>query len=152
MASMPAKPQCAAKQQWKDLNGLTTAQLRQKWLDLFGGEFAPRLKRELLIGALAYQLQAQACGGLKARTRQKLGEVAADPHAPLEPGRALVPGTRLLREWRGITHVVEISDQGFIWQGRKLSSLSAIAREITGTRWSGPRFFGLNNAKAGAAS
>jgi len=127
------------------MDRLPTAELRKKWVDLFGGERAPRLKRELLIGALAYQLQVRAHGGLKTRTRQKLGELAADPDAPLEPHRSLMPGTRLVREWHGKTHVVEVSEKGFVWQGRRLNSLSAIARAITGTRWSGPRFFGLTS-------
>ena len=151
MGHMQARNRHVAAQPWTELDRLTTAELRQKWLDCFGGDSAPKLKRELLVGALAYSLQAQTCGGLKPRTRRKLHLLAANPEAPIDKRPALAPGTRLVREWQGTTHVVEVGPDGFFWQGQKCTSLSAIAREITGTRWSGPRFFGLDNAPTGAA-
>jgi len=67
------------------------------------------------------------------------GEVKPKVSSP-----ALKPGGRLLREWNGVTHVVDVTDGGFVWKGETWRSLSAIAREITGAHWSGPRFFGLN--------
>lgn len=57
--------------------------------------------------------------------------------------KSLEPGTRLVREWNGSTHVVEVTERGFVWNGQAYRSLSAVARAITGARWSGPRFFGL---------
>jgi hypothetical protein len=61
---------------------------------------------------------------------------------------ALKPGGRLIREWNGVTHVVDVTETGFLWKGETWRSLSSIAREITGAHWSGPRFFGLNGTAA----
>jgi len=145
MVAMQSQNQHVAAQPWIELDRLTTAELKRKWLACFGGDHAPNLRRELLITALAWELQARALGGLKKRTRRKLRQLATDPAATINKTPALAPGTRLVREWRGQTHVIEVGAEGFFWQGRKCTSLSAIAREITGTRWSGPRFFGLAN-------
>ena len=133
-------------QQCLELTQLPTADLRLKWVAHFGGN-APKLKRELLLAALAYQLQVQALGGLKPRARQQLRDALSPANTAAPRACALPAGTRLVREWQGDTHVVEVSTDGYLWQGQKRGSLSAIAREITGTRWSGPRFFGLHDAK-----
>ena len=149
--SMHAATQSRLTPPWEELRHLATAELRLKWLECFGGERAPKMKRELLVSALSYAVQVQSCGGLKSRTRRKLQQLAAHPEAQIDQRPALAPGTRLVREWQGTTHVVEVGPDGVFWQGQKCTSLSAIARKITGTRWSGPRFFGLTGAKAGAA-
>ena len=91
----------------------------------------------------------ELCGRIVLRRR--LQQLATHPEAPIDKRPALIPGTRLVREWQGTTHVVEVGPDGVFWQGQRRSSLSAIAREITGTRWSGPRFFGLKDAKARVA-
>ena len=75
------------------------------------------------------------CASRTAATRQRCAPPASKPH--------LAPGTRLLREWNGRTHQVDVTDDGFVWNGETYRSLSAVARAITGARWSGPRFFGL---------
>ena len=102
---------------------------------------------DLLVRAITYKLQERAYGGLSTATARKLEQAAADP-----PGRgatkpappiSLRLGTRLVREWRGVTHMVLIHADGIEWRGQRYRSLSLVAREITGARWSGPRFFGL---------
>ena len=137
---------------WEELSNLSTPELRQKWIAMFGTEQTPKLKRELLIGALAYQLQVEKFGGLKARTRRRLRELAENPDIAVTRQPDPLPGTQLIREWRGTTHVVEVGADGFYWRRTRFASLSAIAREITGTRWSGPRFFGVKGGASEAAS
>ena len=87
---------------------------------------------------MAWNIQADALGGLDADTRRRLRGHAA----PALSGR-LAPGTLLTREWKGLAQVVEATGDGFLFKGRKFRSLSEVARAITGTRWNGPRFFGL---------
>ena len=132
---------------WANLESLPTKDLRRMWREHIGRGPVPRLKRELLIGALTYELQAQSFGRLKTRTQRQLQQLLANPDALLKASKAVSPGTRLVREWQGHTHIVDAEEDGFIWQGCKYKSLSAIARSITGTRWSGPRFFGVKNAE-----
>ncbi len=93
--------------------------------------------------AIAYDIQAKALGGLSARTIRALKAAAKPGAAPAAATRPPGPGTRLIREWNGILHEVEVLDDGYLWRGQRHRSLSAIARAITGTKWSGPRFFGL---------
>ena len=116
--------------------------LLQRWRMVFGREPPPRLSRALMEKAIAYDVQAKAFGGLSSRTRRALRAAAkADRKSTLSklPSR----GTRLIREWHGTVHEVEVLEDGYLWRGVRHRSLSAIARAITGTRWSGPRFFGL---------
>jgi hypothetical protein len=121
--------------------------LRAEWLKLYGCPAPKRVRRDLLLRAVAYRIQELAFGGLKPATLRKLKKLAeqarSGPLAPPSPGTSLRPGTRLLREWNGETHQVEVVEKGFLWRGRRYPSLSAVARAITGARWSGPRFFGL---------
>ena len=93
-------------------------------------------------------MQAKRWGGLKPSTlnglRKNAARVPSKPNSAVPETRlALKPGTRLVREWNGRAHTVEVLDQGFLWNGEAYPSLSAVARAITGARWSGPRFFGL---------
>ena len=116
--------------------------LLQRWRRAFGRDAPPRLSRALIEKAIAYNLQVEALGGLPPRTRRALRAAAkADGRSTLTnlPSR----GTRLIREWHGSLHEVEVLEDGYLWRGVRHRSLSAIARAITGTRWSGPRFFGL---------
>lgn len=96
----------------------------------------------LLCRLVAYEVQAARYGGLPLRTRNKLQAIASDL-AVAPAGPSLRSGSRLVRDWNGITHVVDVVKGGYRYHGRVYRSLSAIAREITGARWSGPRFFGL---------
>ena len=85
--------------------------------------------------------EVPADAGKVAALRARLDRIAAGEERKASP--TLQPGSRLLREWNGTTHVVDITDAGYVWNGKSHRSLSAIAREITGARWSGPRFFGI---------
>jgi hypothetical protein len=96
---------------------------------------------------ITYKLQERAYGGLSTATARKLEQAGADSPsrgaANPTPSVSLRPGTRLVREWHGVTHTVLIHADGIEWRGQRYRSLSLVAREITGARWSGPRFFGL---------
>ena len=104
----------------------------------------------LLRRRLAYELQARALGDLSAETQRRLRRLhqsfTADPqHKPMAR-RPLKPGLVLTRSWQGVLHQVQVMDQGFDYRGERFASLSEVARRITGTRWSGPLFFGLKKA------
>ena len=116
--------------------------LLERWRMAFGRDAPPRLSRTLMEKAIAYDLQVKALGGLSARTRRTLRAAAkADDKSVL--GKLPSRGTRLIRAWHGTVHEVEVLEDGYLWRGARHRSLSAIARAITGTKWSGPRFFGL---------
>jgi hypothetical protein len=125
--------------------------LRQYWRDLYRSEPPVRMSRELLIQAIAYRMQEKAFGGLSRAARMKLvGGGAARGEAGLARARTqhrFKPGTRLLREWQGQTHEVTATAEGaFFYRDTSFRSLSEVARQITGTRWSGPAFFGLRQS------
>jgi hypothetical protein len=122
------------------LENAPTPALRQQWQARFGAP-APQLRREVLIFALGHALQELHLGRLSKRSHQRLQQ-GADTTAGGTTLTALPAGTRLVREWRGRTHAVDVHSDGYVWEGQQFKSLSAIARAITGTRWSGPRFFG----------
>ena len=109
----------------------------------------PRASRELLASALAWQLQERKFGGLQPATQRKLRLLARaqerkKPATPSpQPPVNLRPGTAIIKRWRGAQHVVMVLADGFQHQGKVYGSLSQLAREITGTRWNGPAFFGL---------
>jgi hypothetical protein len=137
-------------EQLQKLEALDAQELRAEWRERFRCPAPKWMQRDLLLRVIAYHLQEQSLGGLKASTRRKLRQLAEteEPRKPSAP--KLKPGSQLLREWNGEMHRVDVLEAGFLWRGRTYPSLSVIAREITGSRWSGPRFFGL--IKAGAAS
>ena len=120
--------------------------LKSRWRELCDTEPPPRISRELLTRAIAYRLQERAFGGLAPATRRLLERVADDlsSHcARLSHARKAAPGTLLIREWRGAAHQVTVHDDAVVYRGKHYGSLSEVARLITGTRWSGPLFFGL---------
>jgi hypothetical protein len=136
------------------LDTLGTKALRQRLGELSKAEPPPKVGPGFLKRAIAYRLQELAFGGLKPHTRRLLQRLAAQMHAqrelasvsaasPAPRRRILSPGTRLLREWNGTTEVVEVIADGFVWRDRSYRTLSAVAVAITGTKWSGPKFFGL---------
>jgi len=125
---------------------MSPAQLREHW-SAVTGKPVPQVSPKLLRLALAWELQARVRGGLPRRTSQKLAQLAGAKTVT----RDVRPGMRLVREWGGRLHVVTVSEDGVIcWNGREWQSLSEVAREITGTRWSGPAFFGLKSRKVAA--
>jgi hypothetical protein len=150
--TIPAIPPTNVLRQVATLREATAAELRQRWRELFGTE-PPPFSRPFLQSRLAYRLQELAFGGLKSETvvrLEALGERLDGGNITLRriraDGRPLA-GTRLVREHRGIEHVVTVLDDGFEYEGRPYQSLSAIARAITGTRWNGWTFFGLNRQR-----
>jgi len=135
------------EQQIAKLEAMSLLQLREEWLERFGAQ-APRLKgRELLVRVLAFRIQADAFGDHSPAARRKLTQLASilakDPKAALFPTPSLRPGIVLTREWKGIVHKVLVQHQGFHYADKSYGSLSDVARAITGTQWSGPRFFGI---------
>ena len=129
------------------LSGMTLFELRSEWHRRHRSPPPMRLSRDLLVRGISYRLQEGSLGGLSPALLRKLKRLSADAGAKEEknapPPIALKPGTRLIREWQGVTHTVLVHAEGFEWSGKRYASLSIIAREITGARWSGPRFFGL---------
>jgi hypothetical protein len=127
-----------------ELGRLSSTELKSRWSALVGGP-APRISPKLLRMALAWEMQARALGGLSRETSRTLDQLARGA-TRTQPTRA---GMRLVRVWAGQTHVVTVDDEGVIhWNAQQWSSLSEVARAITGTRWSGPAFFGLKRKAA----
>jgi hypothetical protein len=117
------------------------------WQKLFDGPANPALRREVIVPILAYRLQENAYGGLKVSAARQLcalveGERNGSEQSGFPAMRRKV-GTRMVREWKGRLHEVSVLPEGYEYNGLTYRSLSVIAREITGTRWSGPAFFGL---------
>ncbi len=123
------------------------ADLQERWRALYGSEPPRRISRDLLVRALAYRVQEKALGGLKPSTRRQLAKVAEDASAHRRTRAlhqpTLKPGTVLLREWHGTQHQVIVRENDIVFRGKQYKSLSEVAYRITGTKWSGPRFFGL---------
>jgi hypothetical protein len=139
-------------------SALDSAAVQKRWVALFGAEPPPKLVklgRTFMNRALAYRLQERGLGGLKPSTLRILDRVA-DGSSPLEPGRVPIrrvsAGTVLIREWRGVTHRVTVLDNDVVYCGRRYKSLTEVASLITGTHWSGPRFFGLQNRRKEAVN
>lgn len=123
------------------------AALLAEWSAAFGGPPPSRARLPYLRSALAYRLQEGnglrlSRKAIRALERAAVGNEQSELPTKTAP-RKVGPGARLLREWNGETYEVAVLDKGYAFEGRLYSNLSAIAREITGTRWSGPRFFGL---------
>jgi len=142
----------ACREALSRLTELNLGELRQQWRTLYKAEASPHLSRELLVRAVAYRMQEVALGGLGPGQQRQLRQIAQqfkETGAATTPRRPeLKPGTRLVREWQGRTYEVLVLDGGFSWQDTHHRSLSALARKITGTAWSGPLFFGLKPNRA----
>lgn len=125
-------------------------ELRDEWEKLYGSEAPTAISKELMRLAISYRRQELEFGGLSRRTSRQLrilskfGKTEVETSSP----RRLKPGSKLLREWQGKVHEIQALEDGhFAYAGKVWRSLSEIAREITGVRWSGPRFFGTNGRK-----
>jgi hypothetical protein len=125
--------------------------LRVEWATVYEHPAPRRISRDLLIRGIAYRVQEQMYGGLEPRIVKALCRIAEAAKeglpVPETPRSDLQAGVRLLREWKGKTHIVEVVPNGFAWRGKTYRTLSMIARAITGTHWSGPRFFGLRDKR-----
>ena len=139
------------EQEIAHLRALDLDGLRARWRTETGRRPPPHLPKHLLLRVLEYRLQAAAWGDLDKNTLRFLEEVAdatargARSSVPLPTSRSprTRPGTVLTREWNGVDHRVMAIEEGYAWNGKTFRSLSEVAQAITGTRWSGPRFFGL---------
>ncbi len=133
-----------------EIAGLSTLginELRERWKATYRNAPSREIGRSFLIRAIAYRLQERAYGGLKPSTRRLLSrfaeETAAESSLRVPQIRKARSGTILVREWQGKAHRVTMLEQRVLFNGKQYGSLSEVAREITGSRWSGPRFFGL---------
>jgi hypothetical protein len=119
------------------------------WQKLFLSVPDPRIRRPSMIRFLAYRIQEQAYGSLSVMSERRLRQlstaVAENTNFKISSDRKIQPGTRLVREWQNQVHLVNVQAKGYEYRGARYQSLSEIARLITGTRWSGPLFFGLKN-------
>jgi hypothetical protein len=138
------------------LRGLAFNGLWARWQSMTGRQAPPHLPRHLVFAMIAYRLQADAWGDLDAATfrlLKRVGKSRSDAEvAPLtaafdQQRHELLPGTVLTREWNGHIHRVMVTEGGFAWDGNTYDSLSKIACAITGTKWNGPRFFGLRDKR-----
>jgi hypothetical protein len=130
----------------------STQELRLGWRKLHRTEPPLGLSRDLLIRALANQLQEHSDGGASRALRRRMQNLTAasrNAGVPRDPGIVLKTGTRLVRHWRGHAYSVLVREDGFEYEGQHYRSLTVISERITGAHWSGPRFFGLTN-RAGA--
>lgn len=144
------------------LDTLDTKALQVRWLELYEREPPSRIRARLLRLGIAYRLQEKAYGGLKPQAVRLLRKLAAEQRSDRVSKRSVLeapdvaipqwfatqspllsPGTQLMREWNGSTEVVDVVTDGFTWRGTRYRTLSAVAVAITGTKWSGPKFFGL---------
>ncbi len=142
------------------LRGLDLSGLRARWGSVFGGSAALHLPRHLLFAIIAYRLQADRFGDLDHDTRRVLDRTGDQESNLATSARLksfdqkrseLTPGTVLVREWDRKPHRVMVLANGFAWNGATYDSLSKVAFAITGTKWNGPRFFGLRDKRDGWA-
>ncbi|MBW0145768.1 DUF2924 domain-containing protein [Sphingomicrobium clamense] len=119
---------------------LSRSELKDRWRSLYKTPPPVAFTPDLLARGLAYRLQEQSVGGLPQSIKTQL---ASRIHGSSKRGSELRPGNRLVRRWRGVNYVVDVTERGLVYDGERFGSLSEIATHITGTRWSGPRFFGL---------
>ena len=126
----------------EQLDNLSRQELRKHFIEAGLGHIPKNASQGFFRGHLAWAKQAVDAGNDPVSLRKSLVRKAQKAGRPAAP--IYKPGTRLIREWQGVTHEVTIEERGFMWNGLRYRSLSRIAQEITGTKWSGPRFFGLN--------
>jgi hypothetical protein len=138
--------------QMSDLIDQNKEQLIAIWAQTFGNPAPPSLRKELMVPILAYRIQEKEFGGLSNNSRKKLVAIieTLDEHkrSRRDLNAHLRTGTRLVRSWQGTVHEVSVLPNGFEYRSQHYKSLSEIAREITGTRWSGPAFFGTRKARS----
>ncbi|MEC5292301.1 DUF2924 domain-containing protein [Aurantimonas sp. C2-6-R+9] len=150
------KPGADLRDEIPRLEGLTIFELRGEWRRHLRMAPPMRLSRDLLVRGIAYRLQEKALGKLSKACLRRLSVAPTGPgeRASTKTRTAVLlkPGTRLVREWHGVTHSVLVHADGFEWQGRRHRSLSVIAGAITGAHWSGPRFFGLTRSAVDGAA
>src|SRR6266404_1570203 len=147
----PPKPVDPAVEAELDrLPRMLIADLRKRYRELFRSEPPKAFGPDLLRRSIAHRIQEKAYGGLSASTRRLLDQLVksamAKPNGRIELPRRIKPGSELVRTWKGKSYRVMVMADGFAHDGKTFASLSEVASQITGTRWNGPRFFGLRSA------
>src|SRR5271169_847344 len=141
-------PDSSIAKRLASLPNLGKPALCELWLQLFKKEPPPEIRKELMLRIIAHRMQEQGFGGLSdagsRRLRQLANAFEVNPNTVVSARASIKAGTRLVRQWKEQVHVVEVQDEGYEYKGARYDSLSEVARLITGTRWSGPLFFGLN--------
>ncbi|HEX2653258.1 MAG TPA: DUF2924 domain-containing protein [Xanthobacteraceae bacterium] len=147
-----AKANAEVEAELERLPATPVVALRKRYRELFKAEPPKAFGPDLLRRSIAHRIQEKAYGGLPAAAQRLLDQLikatAAKPDARLEIPRRIKPGSELVRTWNRRTYRVRVLDKGFVYGGKTFASLSEIATAITGTRWNGPRFFGLRSAGA----
>lgn len=140
------------EQRLNSLRELDKSGLHKLWKEFFERLPPPRLRTDVMTAILAYRIQEQASEGMGAESKRKLAALAhtlaRNPKTALQKLPSIKPGTRLVRQWRNRVYVVEVEQNGFSYNGTRYQTLSEIARQITGTHWSGPLFFGTKARSA----
>src|SRR5882762_1380891 len=135
-------------QELKDLETRGDDELKTRWRSLYGTKPPQKIHRSLLIAAVAHRVQENALGALKSSVRRHLMQPTNNPATPRPSPhyQCLRPraGTVLVRDWGGVTHQAKVLEDGILFRSKRYKSLSEVARVITGSRWSGPLFFGLD--------
>lgn len=136
---------CDLEVEVESLRRLSRQQLKDRWREFYKAAPPAAFTPDLIARGIAWRLQEKAVGGLAPEVRRMLtGDGEGTPRRRRSLARAtLRPGNRLVRRWRGRTYVVEVTEAGLVYEGARFSSLTVIATRITGTHWSGPKFFGL---------
>src|SRR6266481_8947719 len=139
------------EQELKDLETRGDDELKKRWRSLYGTNPPQKIHRSLLIAAVAHRMQENALGALKSSVRRHLMQAANNPATPRPsphyPSLRPRAGTVLVRDWGGVTHQAKVLEDGILFRSKRYKSLSEVARTITGSRWSGPLFFGLKSTK-----
>ena len=129
------------------LNTMSIQELREEWAKIWGKQPHAHIGRKMLERSLQYKQREQTGQGLTTEQKQHLNKLVSlykrDPLYFDEGRNALKPGTRFIRQWKGEEHVVTVTANGFMYDGREYASLTAIAGQITGSHWNGWVFFGL---------
>ena len=137
-------------QELKDLETQGDDELKNRWRSLYGTKPPQKIHRSLLIAAVAHRMQENTLGALKSSVRRHLTQASYNPATPRPsphyPSLRPRVGTVLVRDWGGVTHQAKVLEDGILFRSKRYKSLSEIARVITGSRWSGPLFFGLKPA------
>ena len=131
------------------LHQLDKTELSKLWRKFFHRDSADAMRKDLMVRVVGHRIQEEAFGGLSPASIRRLRELSkafeANPEASLSSRPPIKPGTRLVRQWQQQVHIVDVEERGYAYKGVLYESLSEIARLITGTRWSGPLFFGLKD-------
>ncbi len=142
---MRSTRQAQVTEEIQRISRLDKSALKVEFRELFERDAPKSFTKNIIARTIAYRIQERVFGGLDRQTEKLLDSYANG--APTDPSRYLKSGTVVVREYQGVRHTVTIADGIYIWKDKKFASLSTIAREITGTSWNGPRFFGLRESK-----